>query len=102
MTVSLQVFYPALPDSRFDHAYYAQTHMELVGRHMGQYLERAIAVRGLSGGPETPAPYHAVATLLFATQEDMKAAMKASGPVMADIANFTDVEPQILIGALIS
>jgi hypothetical protein len=45
-----------------------------------------------------PPAFHAIATMVFADADAMKAAMAAAGPVMADIANFTNVEPQILIG----
>lgn len=101
MPVSLQVIYPVSEDSTFDHAYYAATHMALAGEHMGPHMETSLVTKGLAAGPGVPAPFHAIATFTFADKDAMKAAMKASGPVMADIANFTNVEPQVLIGETI-
>jgi len=102
MAVTLQVLYPVGDGTTFDHAYYASTHMGLVGDHMGAHITSAQASKGLAGGPDTPAPFHAIATITFADQDAMGAAMKAAGPVMADIPNFTNVQPQILIGEIYS
>ena len=102
MAVSLQVIYPVSDGSTFDHAYYADTHMPLVQEHMGPHIDRVLVTKGLAGGPDQPAGFHAVATIVFADQAAMGAAMKASGPVMADVANFTNIQPQVLIGEVIA
>lgn len=101
MSVSLQVIYPVAEGSTFDHDYYSTAHMALVGEHMGPHIQSTLVTKGLAGGPDVPAPYHAVATIVFADQAAMGAAMKASAPVMADIPNFTNVQPQVLIGEVI-
>jgi hypothetical protein len=49
-----------------------------------------------------PPAYHAVATIVFADQAAMKSALRASGPVNADVPNFTNVRPQVLIGEVIA
>lgn len=98
MSVSLQVLYPVKEDTTFDHDYYLSTHMALVAEHMGPHVERTLVTRGTAGGPDTPPPFHAIATIVFKDQDAMGAALKASGPVMADIANFTNSRPQILMG----
>ncbi|WP_422047983.1 EthD family reductase [Shimia sp.] len=102
MAVSLQVLYPVGEGTTFDHAYYASTHMDLVGEHMGPHMVSAQASKGLAGGPNVPSPFHAIATILFEDQAAMDAAMGAAGPVMADIPNFTNVQPQIMIGEVMS
>lgn len=101
MAVSLQVIYPISDSSTFDHDYYAVTHMKLVAEHMGAHIDQVLVTRGIAGGPDQPPAYHAVATMVFADQTAMGAAMKASAPVMADVANFTNVQPQVLIGEVI-
>ncbi len=101
MPVSLQVLYPCGNDSSFDHDYYLQNHMKLVAEHFGQYLQSTQVARGIAGGPDKPAEYHAIATMVFADQAAMDAAMQASGPVMADVANFTDSPAQVLIGEVV-
>ncbi|WP_424985300.1 EthD family reductase [Microbulbifer sp. S227A] len=101
MSVSLQVIYPITDGTRFDYDYYLSTHMGLVAQHMGPHIERTLVTRGMAGGPDTPPSIYAIATIVFADQNAMSAAMKLSGPVMADIANFTDVQPQVLIGEVV-
>lgn len=102
MPLSLQVIYPVSDGSHFDMGYYQATHLPMVSEHMGQHIHSVTVTKGLAGGPETPAGYHAVATLLFAGQPEMDAALAAAGPVLADIANFTNVTPDMLIGEVIS
>jgi len=101
MPVTLQVIYPVSDDSTFDHDYYAATHMALVAEHMGPHISSTLVTKGLAGGPDVPTPFHAIASIVFADGDAMKAAMGAAGPVMADIANFTNIDPQILIGETI-
>ena len=102
MPVSMQVIYPVSEGSSFDHAYYASKHMELVSEHMGAHIQNTVVTKGLAGGaPEAPAPFHAIATIVFADQSAMDAALAASAPVMADLPNFTNVRPQVLVGEVI-
>ncbi|PCH74757.1 MAG: ethyl tert-butyl ether degradation protein EthD [Rhodobacteraceae bacterium] len=101
MAVSLQVIYPISDDTSFDYDYYTSSHMEIVGKHMGPHLQSTLVTKGLAGGPDTPPGSYAVATLLFADQAAFDAAMAVSAPVMADIPNFTNSQPQILIGEVI-
>lgn len=102
MPVSLQVMYPVSEDSTFDHAYYADTHMKLVGEHMGPHLKETLVTKGLAGGgPDAPAPMHAVASMIFESQEDLQAALAVAGPVLADLPNFTNVQPHMMVGEVI-
>ena len=101
MSVSLQVLYPIKDGTRFDYDYYLSTHMNLVAEHMGPHIERTLVTKGMAGGPDTPPSIYAIATIVFPDQDAMNAAMKSSAPVMADIPNFTDVQPQVLIGDVV-
>ncbi|MBE1285795.1 MAG: EthD family reductase [Rhodobacteraceae bacterium] len=101
MAVSLQVIYPIGDDTHFDYDYYADTHMKLVGEHMGPHLQSTLVTKGLAGGPDTPPGSYAIATMVFADQDAMNAAMGNSAPVLADIPNFTNVRPAMLIGEVI-
>lgn len=101
MALSLQVIYPITDGTHFDMDYYLGTHMPLVGVHMGPHIAQTLVTKGLAGGPDTPPGIFAVATMTFADQAAMDAAMKASGPVLADIPNFTDSKPQMLIGEVV-
>lgn len=101
MAVALQVLYPIGSDTTFDYDYYVQTHLKLVQEQMGSHIDRTVVTKGLAGGPNTPPGYHATATLVFADQSAMDSAMAASGPVMADLPNFTNVKPDLLISEVI-
>ncbi|MGH1412339.1 MAG: EthD family reductase [Pelagimonas sp.] len=102
MSVSLQVLYPTSDGSSFDYEYYLSTHMALVAEHMGAHINETLVTKGLAGGPDLAPGYHAIATMTFADQAGMDAALSVSGPVLADIPNFTNAEPQMLIGQVCS
>ena len=101
MAATLQVIYPVREDTSFDYDYYTTTHMALVGQHMGPHIESTVVTKGLAGGPDTPSPVYAVATILFKDQAALGAAMQAAGPVVADIPNFTNTRPDMVIGEVI-
>lgn len=101
MAVSLQILYPVAPDTTFDYDYYATKHMALVGELMGPHASAVQASKGVAGGPDAPPEYYAIATMIFDTKDKMKAAMAAAGPVSADIPNYTNTKPQMLIGEVI-
>lgn len=101
MAVTLQVLYPIKPDTHFDQEYYASTHLPLVRQHLGPFLVSAQASKGLAGGPDTPPEFYAIATMLFANPQKLEAAMEIAGPVLADIPNYTNTQPQILIGEVL-
>ena len=102
MSVSLQVLYPVGNDTTFDHDYYAATHIPLVGEHMGKHIETVSASKGLAGGSDVPAGFHVLATMTFSSMDNLQAALGDAGPVLADIPNFTNTEPQMLIGEVIA
>lgn len=101
MSVSLQVIYPVGDDTHFDYEYYIGEHMRLVSEHMGPHIQNTLVTKGLAGGPDTPAGFYAVASIIFADNDAMNAAMASAGPVLADLPNFTNVRPAMLIGEVI-
>ena len=103
MPLSMQVIYPATEGTKFDFDYYLGTHMPLVGEHMGAHIDSTLVTRGVAGGAPGSAPgFYAVATMTFADEAAMNAAMAAAGSVMADLANFTDTEAQFLVGEVVA
>jgi len=102
MAVSVQVIYPISDDTNFDYDYYLDTHMKLVGEHMGAHIQSTLVTKGIAGGPDTPPGIYAIASMVFADQGAMDTAMRSAGPVMADIANFTNVQPQVLVGEVVA
>ncbi|WP_350333735.1 EthD family reductase [Coralliovum pocilloporae] len=102
MPVSLQVLYPISNGSTFDFDYYTGRHMEIVSEYLGSHVQSVLVTKGLAGGPNAPPAYHAIASITFADQAAFDAALAASGPVMEDIPNFTNVTPELLIGDVLA
>lgn len=101
MAVSMQVIYPITDETKFDYDYYLSTHMGLVGEHMGEHIDSTVVTKGVAGGPDVPPSIHAVATIVFADQDAMNAALAKSGPVVGDIPNFYNAQPTILFGEVV-
>ncbi len=72
--------------------------MPLVGENIGEHVESSLVTKGIARGPGVPAGFYIIATLMFADQAAMDAAMANIGPAVSDIPNFTNTEPAILIG----
>ncbi len=102
MSASLQVIYPIGDDTNFDYDYYGSTHMALVDEHMGAHIQSTLVTKGMAGGPDTPSPVYAVATFTFADQAAMGAALAAAGPVLADLPNFTNSQPMMVMGEVMA
>ena len=101
MPTSMQVIYPISDGTHFDMDYYLNTHMPIVAEHMGPHIQNTLVTKGL-GSPGGNAPgFYAVASMVFENQDAFDAAMKVAGPVMADVPNFTNVRPEVLIGEVI-
>ncbi len=101
MSMTLQVLYPTDDGTTFDYDYYLKKHMKMVAETMGKHIDRTVIAKGVSGGPDTPAGFHTVATLIFADQGALDAALAASGDALADIPNFYSGTPKMLIGEVV-
>jgi uncharacterized protein (TIGR02118 family) len=101
MAYSLQVLYPIGPETTFDYDYYLQRHMILVEQVMGPHASSIQATKGLASGPDNPPEFYAIATLIFDTTEKLEAAVAASGPVTADIPNYTNTKAHMLLGEVL-
>jgi uncharacterized protein (TIGR02118 family) len=98
MSVSVQVLYPVTDGTHFDIDYYYNQHTQILNKHMGPHLERTLVTRGVADGAGGPSPFYAIATLVFANDVARGAGLAAAGPVMADLQNFTNVQPMMLMG----
>jgi uncharacterized protein (TIGR02118 family) len=96
-TMSLNVLYPNQDGARFDVRYYRDTHIPLAMKVM-----KADAVLLIEGVPmgASAAPYAMIAHFQFASLETLKAALDnpRMADVRADVANFTDIEPTVMLG----
>ena len=102
--IRVSILYPHKDGARFDHDYYANKHMPLVRDRLGGMgmvdsgVERGIGTMD----PDAPAPYVSIGFLTFNTVEELHAALGAhASELMADIPNYTDIEPQFQISEIV-
>ena len=85
--IRLSVLYPKTEGASFDHDYYRDKHVPLACKTFG--LASAEIDKGLDG------PYVAAVHFKFDSMEAVGAAMGSAGigDVMADVANYTTIQP---------
>lgn len=101
--IRVSVFYPQTEGARFDHDYYARKHMPLVREKLEPFgIVRAEVDRGVAGGPGEPAPFVAAGHLIFDSLDQFQQAFASVGAeLMADIPNYTDIEPQFQLSEIV-
>jgi uncharacterized protein (TIGR02118 family) len=97
--IKVSVFYPSREGSKFDMDYYCKSHIPMVQQKLGAACKSVAVEQGLGGAtPGSPPAYAAMGHLYFDTAE---AFATAFGPhaqsIMADVPNYTDIEPMIQI-----
>ena len=98
--IRVSVYYPNAPNGKFDLDYYASKHMGLVSDRLKPLgLLKWEIDKGLAGGtPDAPAPFVAIGHIYFNSVADFQKAFGAhAAEIMADIPNFTNLEPQIQV-----
>jgi uncharacterized protein (TIGR02118 family) len=97
--ITVSVFYPHKKGSKFDMDYYINSHIPMVGEKLGAALKGVSMEQGM-GGPEPGSRpiYKVMIHLLFDSVEAFQGAFGPNaGAIMADIPNYTDIEPVIQI-----
>ena len=97
--IKVSVFYPHSDGTSFDMDYYCNSHMPMVREKLGDACKNTAIDGGLGGGePDSPPTYVAMGHLYFDSVEDFQSSF---GPhaeaIMADIPNYTNVEPVIQV-----
>jgi len=97
--IKVSVLYPKTSSSRFDIDYYCNKHMPMVKQKCGAALKAMAVDHGIGGGTPGSSPaYAAMGHLLF---DSVEAFQSSFGPhakeILADIPNYTDVQPTVLI-----
>ena len=97
--------FPKTSDSHFDMDYYLSKHVPMTKaklQSLGFPVEAEVDEGIGSITPGEPAPYAAIGYLLFEKMEDLQNGLATYGAeIMADILNFTNVQPQIQIGNIV-
>jgi uncharacterized protein (TIGR02118 family) len=97
--IKVSVLYPNGSGCKFDMNYYLSQHMPMVQQKLGPACRRMAVEEGIAGGaPGAPATYVAMGHLYFDSTDAFQAAF---GPhaqaIMADIPNYTNIQPTIQI-----
>jgi uncharacterized protein (TIGR02118 family) len=97
--IKVSVLYPNTEGSKFDIDYYCKKHIPLVQQKLGPPLKSVDVEQGISGAAPGSRPTYAAACHLYF--ESVPAFQQAFGPhskeIMADIPNYTDVQPLMQI-----
>ena len=101
--IKVSVMYPNTPGSRFDHAYYRDKHMPLLKARMGAACRSYTVDKGVAGGAPGSAPTYVGMCHIFC--DSVESFQAGFGPhakeIMADIANYTDLQPVIQISEVV-
>ncbi|MBW2031164.1 MAG: EthD family reductase [Deltaproteobacteria bacterium] len=101
--IRVSVMYPN-QGGKFDLDYYMNNHVPLVHKLLDPYgLVRVEVDKGIgTARPGAPAPFVAIAHLVFDSLDRMQEGLKAHDPELAaDLANFTDIQPQFQISEIL-
>lgn len=97
--IRVAVMYPNSRDKKFDITYYKDQHMALVAKNYSEFglLSLEVDIAKVKEGAQS-APYIAIGYMMFESTKSFMQAYQAKGKeVMADIINFTDIEPEVQI-----
>jgi uncharacterized protein (TIGR02118 family) len=97
--IKVSVMYPQGEGTTFDMNYYLQSHMPMVRERLGAACTGIAVEQGLAGGaPGTGPTYTALGHLMFDSMESFQNAFAPHATeIMADIPNYTNVQPVIQI-----
>jgi len=97
--IKVSVFYPNTAGCKFDMGYYVNQHMPMVQQKLGAALKRMAVEEGIAGGtPGAPATYVAMGHLYFDSTDAFQTAFTPHAQaIMADIPNYTNIQPNIQI-----
>jgi len=97
--IKVSVLYPNNNGSKFNMDYYCKSHIPMVQQKLGAACKGVAVEHGLSGAASGSRPaFVAMGHLYFDTAEAFETAF---GPhaqeIMADIPNYTDIQPTIQV-----
>ncbi|HET8696047.1 MAG TPA: EthD family reductase [Gammaproteobacteria bacterium] len=97
--IKVSVLYPHKTGAKFDMDYYCDSHMPLVQSKLKPALKGMAVDKGLAGGtPGAPPAYVAMCHLWFDSVAAFEGAFEpAADTILADIPNYTDIEPVLQI-----
>jgi uncharacterized protein (TIGR02118 family) len=97
--IKVSVLYPAGANTKFDMDYYCKSHMPMVQKTLGAACKSIAVEQGLAGAaPGAPPAFAAMGHLYFDSVAEFQAAFAPhAAEIMADIPNYTNIQPTIQI-----
>ena len=97
--IKISVLYPNISGKKFDMAFYCNQHIPMIQQKLGAACKGVAVEAGLGGiEPGSPASYIAMGHLYFDSVEAFQTAFAPHAQAfMADIPNYTDLQPTIQI-----
>lgn len=96
--IKVSVIYPSNETSKFNMDYYLASHIPMVAKLLGDAIKGASVEKGIEGQP-----FMAVGTLFFDSVESFQTAFGPnSETIMADLPNYTNVEPILQISEVLA
>ena len=97
--IKVSVFYPNNQRSKFDMNYYCNTHMPMVRQKLRAACKGAAVEQGIAGAtPGSQPGFIAIGHIYFESVEAFRAAFTPHAEaIMADIPNYTDIQPTLQI-----
>ena len=101
--IKVTILYPNGEGKTFDMDYYSTKHMPLAASLFGESLKAMQIDKGIAGQtPEEPVPYLAIGYFYFENMAAIQSVMVPnSTKLRADIANYTNIQPVILVSEVI-
>ena len=103
--IRVSVLYANEAGKKFDAEYYKTNHMKLAGERLKSFgLLRYEVDKGLAGGaPGAAAPFIGACHFYFNSVAEFQKGMGAHGQeLMADIPNYTNIQPTIQISEIVA
>jgi uncharacterized protein (TIGR02118 family) len=100
--IKVSVLYPQKDGSAFDMNYYVNKHIPMVRQKLGTACKAVAVEQGIAGGvPGSQPTYAAMGHLWFESIDSFQAAFGPhAATIMADIPNYSEVQPVIQISAI--
>jgi uncharacterized protein (TIGR02118 family) len=102
---TLSLVYPRAPGANFDYDYYQNEHLPLVGRRWAEAgLVGGEALIGKTSVDGSDPPFFAIGIIHFNSADALRTALDGANgaEVIADVRNFTDVQPIVQINERIT
>lgn len=101
--IKVSIMYPAGEGKTFNMEYYEAKHMPMVAGLLGSNLVKYTIEKGLASGiPNQPLPYVAIGIFYVKNLADYQASIAPNrDAIRADIANYTNIAPVILVSEVV-